>query len=302
MMASRRCTSADVPSSHVPSPSGPRCASAACMRSSAARSGARAGAQLEPEAAHGSGDRLLRAPGTPPRTRGTAGVRLADGVERLGVPLDGEHERRRRPRSPRSVPSGDQATARSPAPSRSTAWWWNELTASAVAPSAAARREPGSTRTSCVVTQPGSVWRCSTVSPTTSGRCWMQAPAARDVERLAAAADAEDRQPGGVGAAGDLELEHVEVGLDRAEVGCAVGAVGGGVDVRPAGQADGGERADQRRDQLARRPAGARRARRRRARARARTACRAPSRAAAARPPGAGRCAPRGGSPMSSRR
>ena len=76
--------------------------------------------------------------------------------------------------------------------------------------------------------------------------------AARDVERLGAAADAEDRQAAGVGMARDRQLEGVHVGLHRAELGVRLGAVGGRVDVRAAGQADAGQRLQQRGHQLQR--------------------------------------------------
>ena len=90
----------------------------------------------------------------------------------------------------------------------------------------------------------------------------VQRAAARDVERLGAAADAEQRQPGGVGGAGELELEAVERGLGRAEQLVRAGAVGDGVEVGAAGQADAVEAVEQRlqpvlqRGQHDRHPAG----------------------------------------------
>ena len=51
------------------------------------------------------------------------------------------------------------------------------------------------------------------------GEVLVQRPAARDVERLAAAADPEDRHAPLVGDLGQRELEGVEVGLGGAEVG-----------------------------------------------------------------------------------
>ena len=72
-----------------------------------------------------------------------------------------------------------------------------------------------------------------------AGQVLVQRPAAGDVERLGAAADAEQRQPAGVGGARQLELEGVEPGLGRAELGVALGrAVGVGIEVRAARQAD----------------------------------------------------------------
>ena len=80
-----------------------------------------------------------------------------------------------------------------------------------------------------------------------------QRPAARDVERLRAAADAEHRQARGVGGAGDGELEGVVGGVGGAELGRALDrAVDDGVEVGAAGQADPVEALDERRDGLER--------------------------------------------------
>ena len=85
-------------------------------------------------------------------------LRALDLVERLGVPLHAEHEpARRRPRSPRPSRRRAHATARRPSPSRSTAWWWNELTDTASAPSGAREPRAGLAPTSCVTAQPGAV-------------------------------------------------------------------------------------------------------------------------------------------------
>ena len=72
-----------------------------------------------------------------------------------------------------------------------------------------------------------------------AGQVLVQRAAAGDVERLGAAADAEDRQPARVGGARQLELEGVEPRLGRPELVVALaGAVGVGIEVRAAGQAD----------------------------------------------------------------
>ena len=81
----------------------------------------------------------------------------------------------------------------------------------------------------------------------------VQRAAARDVERLRAAADAEQRHPHGVGGARQLELEAVELRLGRAELLVRAGAVGGGVEVRPAGEADAVEAVEQRGDPVVQR-------------------------------------------------
>ena len=71
------------------------------------------------------------------------------------------------------------------------------------------------------------------------------------VEELHAAADGQDREAARVRLAGELELEPVEVRLDGTEQRVRLGAVGGGVEVGPAGQADPVEPVDQRLDRLA---------------------------------------------------
>ena len=81
----------------------------------------------------------------------------------------------------------------------------------------------------------------------------VQRAAAGDVERLRAAADAEQRHPHGVGGARQLELEAVELRLGRAELLVRAGAVGGGVEVRPAGEADAVEAVEQRGDPVVQR-------------------------------------------------
>ena len=92
----------------------------------------------------------------------------------------------------------------------------------------------------------------------------VQRAAARDVERLRAAADAEQRHARGVGGARELELEAVERGLGRAERLVGAGAVGGGIEIRAAGEADAVEALEQRRRPRRAPAEAARRARRRR--------------------------------------
>ena len=93
------------------------------------------------------------------------------------------------------------------------------------------------------------------------GHVLVQRPAARDVERLHAAADAQHRHPALVDGAGQRELEGVEVGLGRAELEVALDrSVGIGVEVRTAGQHDAVEPVEQtpRRRRAAAAPPGSR--------------------------------------------
>ena len=79
----------------------------------------------------------------------------------------------------------------------------------------------------------------------------VQAAAARDVDGLAAAADAEHRHPARVGELGQRELVGVEVRLRRPERRVADRlAVAVGVDVGAARQADPAEAVEQRRDRV----------------------------------------------------
>ena len=66
----------------------------------------------------------------------------------------------------------------------------------------------------------------------------VQRAPARDVEHLGPAADRQHRHLPGHGAPGERELEAVELGLGRAELGVLVGTVGPGVQVRAARQAE----------------------------------------------------------------
>ena len=111
--------------------------------------------------------------------------------ERLGVPLDAEQERRARgPRWPRPSRRRAQATTRRPAPGTSTAWWWKELTSSvAPAPVTAASSESAATLTRCVGDG-------RDLGLAVAVDVLVQRPAAGDVQRLGAAADAEQRQSG----------------------------------------------------------------------------------------------------------
>ena len=132
---------------------------------------------------------------------------------------------------PSIVPSGAHAVATRPSPSVSTAWWWKELTSAACPPSRRAARERAAIRTECV-------GRRGELGLAVAVDVLVQRAAAGDVERLGAAADAEQRHPRGVGGARELELEAVERRLGRAERLVGAGAVGGGVEVGAAGQAD----------------------------------------------------------------
>ena len=85
--------------------------------------------------------------------------------QRLGVPLHAEIP------VAATTPSGDDATARNPRPSRSTAWWWNEFTSSSSTPTISASWDAPSTATVWVGSRPDSFWRCVTEPSVTSGRC-----------------------------------------------------------------------------------------------------------------------------------
>ena len=155
------------------------------------------------------------------------------------------------PSMPSTVPSGAHATARSPKPTRSTAWWWKEFTRERLG--AEDRRQPRARRRRarvCVSSQPGAVWRWSIGVVGDRRQVLVQRPAAGDVERLRAAADAEDRQAHGVGDLRHLELEDVQRGLGRPELGRRRGAVGGGIEVRAAAQAHPAQRREQLRHDL----------------------------------------------------
>ena len=87
---------------------------------------------------------------------------------------------------PSIVPSGAQAVATRPSPSVSTAWWWKELTSAEWPPSSRAARELAAIRTECV-------GRHRELGLAVAVDVLVQRAAARDVERLGAAADAEQR-------------------------------------------------------------------------------------------------------------
>ena len=82
------------------------------------------------------------------------------------------------------------------------------------------------------------------------GDVLVQCPAADDVERLHPAADGEDRHLPRVGPPRDGELEAVEVGLDRPELGMGPRAVGLRVEVGAAGEAHAVEAVEQWLDRL----------------------------------------------------
>ena len=152
--------------------------------------------------------------------------------------------------TPSITPSGDQATARSPLPSRLIAWWWKEFTRARRRRITRCRRLPGVISTECVTLSPARVWRCSSVVPGPVGQVLVERAAARHVQRLQAAADGEDGDAARVRAAGDLELEEVELGLHGPELGVAALVVGGRVEVGAAGEADARQAVEQRLDRL----------------------------------------------------
>ena len=179
MIASRRCTSpARAVQPQARRRPGPRGASTAPIRSSASRSARPPGRSSAPK---------------PHTAQAACSARAAPACRRAprtarSAPRDGRRASRRatarRARSappassmPSIVPSGAHATRARPAPSRSTAWWWNEFTASASPPTTAASREPGrDPRRRGSADAARIAWRWSTSRPTTSGRCWCSVP------------------------------------------------------------------------------------------------------------------------------
>ena len=115
------------------------------------------------------------------------------------------------------------------------------------------------------------------------GKMLVQGPAARDVQQLHAAADAEDRKLAAVGGANQRELDRVDPRLGRPELGVGLGAVCARLHVGAAGQAHAVDAVEQRR--RSRRGAAAARSpgSRRRARSPRDTAWPAPPRPSAAR-------------------
>ena len=104
--------------------------------------------------------------------------------------------------------------------------------------------------TSCVTLVAGLASGGARPSPATVGQVLVQRPAARDVQGLRAAADREDRQAARVARAARA---RARTGRGRARSGRArdgAAAVGGRVEVGPAGQADAVEPLEQRLDRL----------------------------------------------------
>ena len=296
MIASRRCTSPAWPFSHSPAPSGPRGASAAPIRSSASRSGRAPGRSSRPKPHTSRGPPLGGARGGDQRLEQPRVGRALD--QRLGVPLHAEQQPR-----PRLLDRLDHAVRRPGDRPQAAAEPVDGLVVERVdlerrsAPTISASREPGSIRTACVGIRPGRGLAVLDGAVGDVRQMLVQRAAARDVERLAAAADAEDRDAERVGLAGDRELEGVERRLDRTR-GWGRGRrrrrPGRGRARRTGRRRRAGRRAGRRRRSPA---AAARPAGRRPARPRARRRCRAPSPAAAGRPRAAawraGRAAPR---------
>ena len=155
--------------------------STACMRASAARSGApsRRSSPAKPHIARLGGLEHARAPRLArPASRRARGARAG----RRAPP----RATARRARAARSVPSialdravgrpGDRAQARCRAARR--AWWWKEFTGSSTAPQELARAASrGAIRTSWVVDVARLVSGGASIEPSvTSGRCWCSVP------------------------------------------------------------------------------------------------------------------------------
>ncbi len=287
MIASRRCASPTGPSHHsalavrpargqlglharervpVRRPVAPELAGQAAHRAAT-----RPGARDARPASRTSVSNSARCSGRPTRP---SACHCTPSTNRSSVALDALDRAVRRPRDRAQVAA---ELARPPGGGRSS-----RPTSSP--PRMPAKREPGSIRTPMrrdvarlglpVVDRPvGDV-----------GQVLVQRAAAGDVERLEAAADAEDGEPEPVGLLRDAELELVERRLRRAEV--RVGLRRRSRRARGRGRRRGRcPRAARRAARPGRAPAaGARPAGRRRARPRACRPSRAPSRAAADRP------------------
>ena len=173
--------------------------------------------------------------------RGTPGPRTGRRRTRWRPASSGCHCTATSWASPRSstasiTSSAAQATGRSPAPSRSMAWWCQEGTDEiSVAPSRPASRESAATRTAC---EAASVWleRCTTFSPTTSGRwTWRSPPSATFricmPRQIASVGRPRSRAP-----RRQRDLERIALGRDRVDAGVGIGAVAGRVQVSAARQ------------------------------------------------------------------
>ena len=303
MIASRRCTRPAVPSSHSPAPSGPRGASAAPIRSSAARSGCPPGRSSAPKphtalrppagrdgrARRRLGDERVEQPRVPRPVDQRLDVPLHAEVQRRAARLDRPRSRRRAPTRP---PAGRGRAGRPPGGGTSSRRARRRRRSRPAA-------SPSSIATVCVVSRPDAVWRWSIEPSVTSGRCWCSVPPRATLSAWQPRQMPSTGMPSASALPRDRDLEGVERRLDRAEVGMRLGAVGGRVEVRAAGQADRPRARDQRRDRARVAAAAARPAARRRARPRARRRSRAPSRPAAGRPRAAGRCGAPAASPTS---
>ncbi len=82
------------------------------------------------------------------------------------------------------------------------------------------------------------------------GQVLMERAATGHVQHLHAAADAEDRQTASIRSADQGQLERVDPRLGRAELLVGAGAIGGGLDVGTAGQADAVHAVEERPDRL----------------------------------------------------
>ena len=139
-----------------------------------------------------------------------------------------------------TVPSAARAATFRPRPRRSTAWWWKELTATVPAPDQRGEARAGQDLDLVRDLAAG-------LALAVAREVLVQRPAAGDVERLAAAADAQQRHPALERRARERELEGVQRRLRRPQLLVPLGgAVGAGVQVRAAGEADAVEAGDQR--------------------------------------------------------
>ena len=237
MIASRRWTEPDAavdpdarrrPARAAPAPSPIRSSAARCRRAPSA--------QLAGEAAHGSGPQRphaaagdARPAAAAARTSAANSARVRRVVdERLGVPLDAEHEAARPSASMASIVAvrrpGDGVQ---PGPQPLDRLVVERVDVElARCRAARAGGGAGSTRTACVATQPGCVWRWATEPSTRSGRCWQSVPPRATLSSCMPRQMAEHRQAGGLRVAQRRASSKRSMsGHGRAELGVRVGAV-----------------------------------------------------------------------------
>ena len=129
----------------------------------------------------------------------------------------------------------DQPLTTSPSPSRSTPWWWWDMTTQPVGPGGAAgERSPAPAAPGASPKVPATVrWR---LVADRLRQVLVERAAERDVEQLHPAADPEQRHVALQRPPRQRELEGVALGPGALRLRVRLGAVAGRVDVGAAGQ------------------------------------------------------------------